>query len=230
MTNYETRTLEVPTYDENEGSETLLFVVPRNCLLANAVYAPAGELRGDYHRSRSLSLRGHSEHRSETWLLAGASTGGPEFFLPSGMPQNMRFFAATVGHYLRKGDEVHWYSSGLGLEERDGIADPGGTVEILLEERTVEGELSRERWRECVPDYWVGKGMWIEYLEKPLSSLPPGGGGLYSWEYFGILEEVTDNGFAINVPLGRLGVSSETYEFEHDRLGSFRLLDEPPGL
>ena len=80
MTNYETRTLEVPTYDENEGSETLLFVVPRNCLLANAVYAPAGELRGDYHRSRSLSLRGHSEHRSEPWLLAGASTGGPEFF------------------------------------------------------------------------------------------------------------------------------------------------------
>jgi hypothetical protein len=85
---YETKTVEVPLYGKNEGDETLLFVVPRNSLLANAIYTPAGEVRGDYLRSRSLTLRAHSEHRTEPWPLAGArlsaqiSHEGPGYIAP----------------------------------------------------------------------------------------------------------------------------------------------------
>jgi hypothetical protein len=100
----------------------------------------------------------------------------------------------------------------------DGIPDPGGTVEVLLEPANLD-EASPSR---LVPQHWLNKTLGINYM---LSEIPRGGGTAYHSDYVGRVVEATDRGIALEVETPQtLGIDREIYEFPYERMMHVRLL------
>ncbi len=167
--------------------------MPFDGLVANAVYTPAGDVRGSFDRPRTVQLRVGRLDSEEGHVLADASPQGDDFFLPANESQNIPF-VGLVGLRVREGDTLYWYSHVL--SDRPGVPDPGGTVEAVFEPRTVSDVPYAQcsDFREFVPDYWRGRSLYVLFLEREVPSLPPGGGGIETRDYTGTFKEATAEG------------------------------------
>ena len=149
--------------------------------------------------------------------MADASAQNSDFHLPAGVPQNLVLTATTM-LYVREGETLYWFSHIMRSHYNDGIPDPGGIVEVVLEPTNVDEAGPAQ----LVPRYWQGKTMAINYR---LSEIPRGGGAVYHTDYVGRFVEATDSGIALEVNTPQtLGIDRETYEFRYERIMFVRLL------
>lgn len=213
----ETVKAQVPAAEPTEESNTEVYTAPGDMLIANAVYIPAEDIRGDWNRPRYMQLRIGRLDESAGRYVADASAQTSDFYLPVGVAQNAEL-VWTNRLRIREGETLYWSSHIVRSHYADGIPDPGGTVEVLLE----AANLDEPSPSQLVPQYWLGKALGVNYR---LSEIPPGGGTVYHSDYVGRLVEATDRGIALEVETPQtLGVDREVYEFPYDRLMHIRLL------
>lgn len=153
---------QIPALGPTEERDTRIYSAPGDMLIANVVYTPAGDVRGDWDRPRYMQLRvGEPGGR----YVADASAQQSAFYLPAGVPQNAEL-VWTNRLRVREGETLYWSSYIVPSHFADGIPDPGGTVEVLLEQARAD-EPSSAR---LVPEYWRGRTMGINHR---LSKVPP---------------------------------------------------------
>jgi hypothetical protein len=120
--------------------------------------------------------------------------------------------------YVREGETLYWHSHIVRSHFDEGIPDPGGVVEVVLEATNIDAA----GLAQLIPRYWEGKTMSIEYR---LSKIPPGGGAAYHANYIGRFVKATDNGIILEVETPQtLGIDCETYEFPYSKIMEIRLL------
>lgn len=213
----ETVTVQIPTAEPTEQSETEVYTASEDMLIANAVYTPAKDIRGDWDRPRYMQLRVGRLDDSVSRYVADASAQTSAFYLPAGVAQNAEL-VWTNRLRVPEDETLYWSSHIVRSHYPDGIPDPGGTVDVLLE----PANLDEPSPSQLVPQYWMGKTLGINYR---LSEIPTGGGAVYHSNYIGRLVEATDRGIALEVETPQtLGIDKEIYEFPYDRLMHIRLL------
>lgn len=210
----------IPALGPTEERDTQIYSAPGNMLIANVVYTPAGDVRGDWDRPRYMQLRVGRFDEPGGRYVADASAQQSAFYLPAGVPQNVELVWTNRLH-IREGETLYWSSHILPSHHAGGIPDPGGTVEVLLEQ--AHADEPSPTW--LIPEYWRGRTIGINHR---LSEVPPGGGTVYVADYVGRFVEVTDGGIALEVETPQtLGINRETYEFRYDRIMHIRLLQRP---
>ncbi|QIN84650.1 hypothetical protein GBA63_19835 [Rubrobacter tropicus] len=208
---------QIPASEPTEERETEVYTAPGDMLIANVVYTPAGDIRGDWDRPRYMQLRVGRFDEPGGRYLADTSAQTSAFYLPANVPQNAEL-VWTNRLRVREGETLYWNSHIVRSHFADGIPDPGGTVEVLLEPANLD-DANPPR---LVPQYWQGKTLGIEYR---LSEVPRGGGTAYHSDYVGRVVEATDRGIALEVETPQtIGVDRETYEFRYERIMHVRLL------
>lgn len=213
----ETVRVQIPPLEPTEEKETEVYTVPGDMLIANVVYTPADNIRGDWHRPRYMQLRVDRLDEPEARYIADASAQQSAFFLPANVAQNAELVWANRLR-VREGETLYWSSHIVSSHYTDGIPDPGGTVEVVLEPSRLD-ESSPAR---LVPEYWRDKKLGISYR---LSEVPSGGGTVYMAAHVGRFVEAADGGIALEVETPQtLGVHRETYEISYDRITHIRLL------
>ncbi len=213
----ETVRAKIPAAEPTEENEIEVHKAPGDMLIANVVYTPAGDIRGDWDRPRYMQLRVGRLNEPGGRYVADASAQTSSFFLPAGVAQNAQL-VWTNRLRVQEGETLYWNSHIVRSHFADGIPDPGGTVEVLLEPTNL-ADASPPR---LVPQYWLGRTLGIEYR---LSEIPRGGGTAYHSDYVGRVVEATDRGIALEVETPQaLGVERETYEFPYERIMHIRLL------
>lgn len=213
----ETVQAKIPAAEPTKDRETEVYTAPADMLIANVVYSPAGDIRGDWDRPRFMQLRVGRFNESEGRYVADASAQTSAFFLPAGDAQNAEL-VWTSRLRLREGETLYWSSHIVRSHFADGIPDPGGTVEVLLEPANLDDASPSQ----LVPQYWLDKTLGIEYR---LSEIPRGGGTAYYSDYVGRVVDTTDRGIALEVETPQtLGIDCETYEIPYERIMHVRLL------
>ncbi len=159
---------------------------PGDMLIANVVYTPVGDIRGDWDRPRYMQLRVGKFDEPEGRYLADASAQTSAFHLPAGVAQNAEL-VWTNRLRVREGETLYWSSHIVRSHYADGIPDPGGAVEVLLEPVNLDDASASQ----LIPKYWLDKTLGINYR---LSEIPRGGGAVYHSDYVGRLVEATDGG------------------------------------
>jgi hypothetical protein len=61
-------------------------------------------------------------------------------------------------------------------------------------------------------------------MEKDPSELPRGGGGMFHWDFTGVLVDATETGIVLDVKTDRLGIASRQLEFLYRRIMQVRLV------
>lgn len=208
---------QIPTLGPAEEGDTEIFSAPGNMLIANVVYTPARDIRGDWDRPRYMQLRVGRFDEPGGRCVADASAQQSAFYLPAGVPQNAEL-VWTYRLRIREGETLYWSSRILRSHFADGIPDPGGTVEVLLEPAKADDSSPAS----LVPAYWQGRMLGINHM---LSKVPPGGGTVYEAYHVGRFVEATDGGIALEVETPQtLGINRETYGIAYDRIMHIRLL------
>ena len=154
----ETIQAKIPAAEPAEERETEVYTAPSGMLIANVVYTPAGDVRGDWDRPRYMQLRVGRFDETGGRYVADASARTSAFYLPAGVAQNAEL-VWTNRLRLREGETLYWSSHIVRSHFEDGIPDPGGAVEVLLE----PAELDEAGPSQLVPQYWLGKALGIEY-------------------------------------------------------------------
>jgi hypothetical protein len=214
---HETVQVQIPPAEPTEEKETQVYTAADDMLIANVVYTPANDISGDWDRPRYMQLRVGMFNESEGQYIADASAQTSDFYLPANVGQNAEL-VWTNRLYVRKGETLYWSSHIVRPTFDDGIPDPGGIVEILLEPANVDESSPAE----LVPDFWQGKILGIEYR---LSEVPHSSGTVYHSDHVGRLVEATESGIALEAETPHiLGKERETYEFAYERIMHIRLL------
>lgn len=208
---------EIPAAGPTEESETHVYTASRDAMIANVVYTPSGDIRGDWDRPRLMELRVGRFDEPGSRLIAGASAQQSDFRLPAGVPQNAEL-SWSYRLRVKEGEALYWTSRVLRGQRAGGIRDPGGTVEVILEPLTADGSSATK----LVPDYWRDRKLAIEQM---ISKAPPGGGVAYMSHDTGRFVEAADGGIALEVETPEtLGIDRRTYEIPYDRIMHVRLL------
>jgi hypothetical protein len=155
---HETVQAQIPAVEPTEERETEVYTAPGDMLIANVVYTPAGDIQGDCDRPRYMQLRVGRFNEPGGRSVADASAQNSDFHLPAGVPQNL-VITATTRLYVRAGETLYWCSHIMRSHYNDGIPDPGGIVEVVLEPTNVDEAGPAQ----LVPRYWQGKTMAINY-------------------------------------------------------------------
>jgi len=191
--NPETKQARVDALGPSESRDTEVFTAPADGLVANVVYTPAADIRGSFDSPRILELAVGRWDESESRYLASASANSDDFFLPAGDAQNLPLVFTNRLH-VREGDVLYWRSHVL--EGYEGTPDPGGTVEVVFEPRTVTAAGPAERdWREYVPNYWIGRTVWVEFFRRPRGEPNT----MYTWNHRGEVVGASEQGLLIDV-------------------------------
>ena len=88
---------------------------------------------------------------------------------------------------MREGDALVFHSIG---SVGEGLAVPACTVEVIFEPKRIpEALIPPELWVACIPDYWIGKKVFLEYADKDVHQLGQSGGvfSAESHEYVAML-------------------------------------------
>jgi hypothetical protein len=205
----ETVRVQIPAAGPAEETEIEVFTAPSDMLIANVIYTPADDIRGDWDRPRYMQLRVGRFSEPGSRYVADASAQTSAFYLPAGVPQNAEL-VWTNRLRIREGETLYWSSHIVRSRFADGIPDPGGTVEILLEPAKTEESSPAG----LVPEHWRGKTLAIEHR---IDKVPPGGGTAYVSNDIGRFVGATDGGIAVEVETPQtLGIDRETYEIPYD--------------
>ena len=208
---------QIPALGPTEERDTQIHSAPSDMLIANVVYTPAGDVCGDWDRPRYMQLRVGGSGEPGGRYVADVSAQQSTFYLPAGVPQNAEL-VWTNRLRVREGETLYWSSHVVRSHFAEGIPDPGGTVEVLLEQAHADEPCTAR----LVPEYWRGRTMGINHR---LSEVPPGGGTVYVADHVGRFVEATDGGIALEVETPQtLGIDRETYEFRYDEIMHIRLL------
>src|SRR5829696_2933583 len=105
-----------------------------------------------------MPLRVGRFNQREGRSVADASAQNRHFHLPADVPQNI-VLAWTNSLYVCEGETLYWHSHIMRSHFDDGIPDPGGVVDVVLEP-TKADEVGPAQ---LVPRYWQGKMMAINY-------------------------------------------------------------------
>jgi hypothetical protein len=144
----------IPVLGPTEEGDTQIFSAPGDTLIANVVYTPAGDIRGDWDRPRYMQLRVGRLDEPGGRYVADASAQQSAFYLPAGVPQNVEL-VWTNRLRVREGETLYWSSHVLRSHQAGGIPDPGGTVQFFSNTRT---------WANPPPRGWSlhigGAGRW----------------------------------------------------------------------
>jgi hypothetical protein len=209
--------VEIPAAGPTEESETPVYTASRDVLVSNVVYTPSGDISGDWNRPRYAELHVGRPGEPGGRLVASISAQRSGFYLPTGVPQNAELFWSDRLR-VRAGKTLHWRSQILRGHFADGIPDPGGTVEVLLEPAKTEEPSANK----LAPEYWRGRTLAIEYR---VNEVPPGGGTAYVGDEVGRFVEAADSGIRLEVETPQtLGIDRETYEIPYDQIMHIRLL------
>jgi hypothetical protein len=120
--------------------------------------------------------------------------------------------------YVREGETLYWHSHIVRSHFDDGIPDPGGIIEVVLEPTDVDEAGPAQ----LVPRYWQGRTMAVNYMH---SKVPSGGGAVHHSDFVGRFVEATDSGITLEVDTPQmLGIDRETYLLRYDRIMYVRLL------
>jgi hypothetical protein len=201
-----------------ESRDSELFTADTDGVIANVVYRPAEDIHGHWYRLRFAGLRlGKIDERGGRHLAGGGAWSG-DFSLRAGKAQNVPLTWLNRLN-VREGETLYW-SSQL-VPDRLGLADPGGTVEVVFEPtsfRVGEGDY-------YVPEYWQGKTLALVYLHTDPANLPHRGGTLHSCQHVGDFVRATERGILLEIQTPwELGRDAYRPEFLHRQIESVRLL------
>ena len=181
---YSTIAADVKELGSHEDAEIRLFEAPFDGIISNVTFTPSKDVQGKYY-SRQLDLRVHTTeggHRAVSTIQLGSD----EILLPSGEKHNAHLLMPPTSLPINQGDYLVWSSIG---SVGEGLVVPSGQVEIVFEQKDIaDGESLHERWRQCVPEYWRGKKVLIEYQDQDVHgpNRPTGEFSTYVWEDVGI--------------------------------------------
>jgi hypothetical protein len=219
----ETKRVQLDSLGPTESKDTEVFTADHDGLIANVVYTPAEDIQGDRDHPRYIHLIVGSPGEQDGRIVADASAQGGDFYLPANRSQNAPL-AWLIRPHVREGETLFWRS--FVLPSTPVIPDPGGTVEVVFEPKSLPELATGERdWSAYVPNYWQDRTLWLEYRDKDPSELPPGGGGMYSWDFTGVFVDATETGIVLDVKTDKLGIASRQLTFLYRRLSQVRLLD-----
>ena len=182
-----TRAAEVRNLEPHEDAEIPLFDAPFDGLIANVTFTPSEDIWGAYY-TRELQLHVHPKAGNQH-VVCSIQLGTDEVLLPGGEGHNAHLLMPPVSLRVQEGDELVWSSIG---SVGEGLAVPTGTVEVVFERKEIAEYASPpELWRDCVPDYWIGKDLLVESTHRDIHgpNRMRGGGDLYTWESVGTFKE-----------------------------------------
>lgn len=84
----ETVRVQIPAAEPTEDTETEVYTAPGDVLIANVVYTPAEDIRGDWDRPRYMQLRVGKLDEPGGRYVADASAQQSDFHLPASVAQN----------------------------------------------------------------------------------------------------------------------------------------------
>jgi hypothetical protein len=201
-----------------ESRDSELFTADTDGVIANVVYRPAEDIHGHWYRLRFAGLRLEKTDERDGRHLAGGSAWSGDFFLPAGVAQNVPLTWLNRLN-VREGETLYW-SSQL-VPDRLGVADPGGTVEVMFEPRNI-GTGGDDYY---VPEYWQGKTLALVYLHTDPANLPHRGGTLHSCQHVGEFVRATERGILLDIQTPwEFGRNTYRPEFLHRQIESVRLL------
>src|SRR5215208_517765 len=134
---HETVQAQIPAAEPTEEKETEVYTAPGDMLIANVVYTPADDIQGDWDRPRYMQLRVGRFNETGGRSVADASAQTSAFHLPAEVPQNL-VLTWTNRLYVCEGETLYWSSHIARSHHNDGIRDPGGIVEVVLEPANVD--------------------------------------------------------------------------------------------
>lgn len=209
----ETKKVQLPDLGPEEKTETALFEVPKDGLIAKVVYTPAADVRGSFDFPRVMQLAVGLQEEAESRCLADASAQNRDFFLPAGVAQNLPLMFENLLR-VREGNTLYWRSHIL--EDRGFIPDPGGTLEIVFEPRAAtEATVKGIYWPGEVPYYWIGKTAWIGYCRKPKGEPNT----RYLWHHRGIVLAATETGILMDADIPpQLGIERHRAKYPYQTI------------
>ena len=218
-----TKTVQVRRLEPHEDAELPLFDAPFDGLIANVTFTPSEEIRGAYS-GRELQLYVEPKAGSRH-IVSTIQLGSDEVLLPGDEKHNARLLFPPNALKVREGDALLWSSIG---SVGEGLAVPSGTVEVVFESKEVpEGTITLERLRECVPDYWVGKNVLVEYLSRDIHgpNRIQGRASVYNWEVVGTFLKADRRVIAVRVHPIEHGRLPRDTGFPYYRVGQLKLME-----
>ena len=189
--NHITQVAEVRSLEPFEDAEIHLFAAPVDGLITNVAYTPSEDVHGAYYtRQLQLYVEPKADDRGYRRVVSNIQLGTTEVLLPGRESHNAHLHFPPNSLWVNEGDSLLWSSIG---SVGEGLAVPSGTVEIAFEQKQISEELAPpELWVECIPNYWIGKKVWIEYADKNIHELEERGGSfsVHEDEYVGTFEGV----------------------------------------
>lgn len=188
---HSTMVADVRALEPFEDVELPLFEAPFEGLITNISFTPSEDVRGAYYtRQLQVYVEPTQGGRGNRRVISNIQLGTTEVLLPGGERHNAHLHFPPNSLWVNEGDSLLWSSIG---SVGEGLAVPSGTVEIAFEQKQISEELSPpELWVECIPNYWIGKKVWIEYADKNIHELEERGGSfsVHEDEYVGTFEGV----------------------------------------
>ncbi len=218
-----TMTAEIEGLDPHEDSEIRLFEAPFDGLIANIAFTPSEDVQGRYY-TRQLNL-GVQRKDGGRHVVALVQLGSDEIMLPGGERHNAHLLVPPVSLRVREGDYLVWSSIG---SVGEGLAVPAGSVEVVFERRDIAADASPpELWRNCVPDYWIGKHVLVQYNDRDIHgpNAPKGEFSTYTWEDVGTFRDADAEVLQITVHPREHGRLPRDTAYPYERVTYLKLME-----
>lgn len=218
-----TKTAEVRRLEPHEDAEIPLFKVPFDGVIANVTLTPSEDIHGAYY-TRQLDLSAH-RGGSLDHAVGTVQLGSTDILLPGGERHNVHLYMPPINLRVSEGDALVWSSIG---SVGEGLEVPTCEVEVVFERKDISDDATPPRlWRECVPDYWIGKKVWVHYNDVDVHSMMMAGRTFSSsaQDYVGTFQGADDEILQVAVDPLEHGMLPRDTGFPYGHVDQLKLME-----
>ena len=163
---YVIKSAEIPRIGDHDDFETVLVEAPFDGLIANALYVPAENIQGAYY-TRQLNLSVHRDGKIHH-AVSTIQLNSNDVLLPAVERHRADLLMPPISMRICKGDSLVWSSIG---SVGEGLEVPDSRIEITFERKSIFEDASLpDLWRQCVPEYWLGKDVRVTHHDRDIVS------------------------------------------------------------